>query len=112
MMSYGNVTKNSDGSLTKTPRIGLAGPFDNVWGKVWGIDLPYDPGRDTNLRALLSWAIPTWDQDLKLRPKADGIQDFRYVDDDWKALRVNLCRNVVNPGGTVSDPPNCPTRDW
>lgn len=113
MMSYVKVTKNSDGSVTKAPKIGLAGPFDNVWAKVWGIDLYYESGKDTNLRALLSWAIPKWDRDLQFRPKADGIQDFRYVNyDDWKVLRVNLCRNVVNPGGTVSGPPTCPNRDW
>lgn len=47
---YVKVTKNSDGSLTKAPKIGLAGPFDNVWAKVWGIDLYYESGKDTNLR--------------------------------------------------------------
>jgi hypothetical protein len=111
--TYVKVTKNSTGSLTKALKIGLARPFDNVRAKVCGIDLYCEAGRDTTLRTPLSWAIPGQGQDLRFRPKVDGIQDFRYVNyDDWKVLRVNLCRSVVNPGGTVSNLPDCPARDW
>ncbi|MGH3713015.1 MAG: hypothetical protein ACRDT4_06065 [Micromonosporaceae bacterium] len=48
---------------------------------------------------------------VQFRPKADGIQDVTYVNyNDWQVRRVNLCRNVVNPGGLVTDPPDCPVR--
>ncbi|MGH3737338.1 MAG: hypothetical protein ACRDT6_17245 [Micromonosporaceae bacterium] len=115
MMSYTRVTENPDGTVTKAPLIGVAGPFDNVWGTGYGIELFFEPGRDTNLRALLTWSSdkPERDGKLTFRPKADGIQDVRYVNyDDWQVLRVNLCRNVVNPGGLVSNPVSCPSADW
>lgn len=114
MMSYVKVTKNADGTVTKAEKVGLEGPFDNVWAAAAGVDLLYEDGVDTNLRAVTT-GIPT-DTGLGavwMRPKADGIQDFGYLNyNDWQVLRVGICQQVVNPGGTVSNPIKCPAKDW
>ena len=48
---------------------------------------------------------------IMFRPKADGINDFGYRNyNDWDILRVNVCKQVVNPKGTVSNPIKCPER--
>jgi hypothetical protein len=98
MTSYVEVTETA-----KRQRIGLTGPFDNVWLTGPGIDLLYEPNIRT-LRALLVRSKGG----LEFRPKADGIQLFRYVNyDDWPVLGRNLCRGVVNPGGLVAGPVQC-----
>lgn len=99
MTSYVEVTETA-----KRQRIGLTGPFDNVWLTSTGIDLLYEP----NTRALRALLVRSRGGGLEFRPKADGIQDFRYVNyDDWSVLGLNLCRGVVNPGGLVAQPVQC-----
>ena len=45
----------------------------------------------------------------QFRPKADGINDLLYVNyNDWETIRLGLCRNVVNPGGLITNPIQCP----
>ena len=103
MTSYVEVT-GTPGSLVKQQRVGLTGPFDNVWLPTPGIDLLYEP----NIRTLRALLVRTEGRGLEFRPKADGIQDFRYVNyDDWSVLRENLCRGVVNPGELVARPVRC-----
>ena len=112
LTSYVKVEKLADGTLNKTLKVGLEGPFDNVWLYAFGIDLLYEPGIDTNLRAVLSIAIdkPEVWAGIQFRPKADGISDMTMSDhNDWEILRIGLCKNVVNPGGTVANPITCPT---
>lgn len=112
LTSYVKVEKLADGNLNRTLKVGLEGPFDNVWLFAFGIDLLYEPGIDTNLRATLSIAIdkPEVWAGIQFRPKADGISDMTMVDNnDWEILRLGLCKNVVNPGGTISNPINCPS---
>ncbi|MSU34361.1 MAG: hypothetical protein EXS36_04495 [Pedosphaera sp.] len=114
MMSYVKVIRNADGSVTKAEKVGLEGPFDNVWAVAAGVDLLYEEGVDTNLRAVTT-GMPT-DTGLGavwMRPKADGIQDFNLLNyNDWQVLRVGICQQLVNPGGTVSNPIKCPPKDW
>ncbi len=110
MWSYTKVTQDAAGNvLSKQGRIGLDTWFDNVWAKGNGIDFLYEPAVDTNLRA----ANAAGEGVVQLRPKADGIQDFSYLNyNDWQVHRVGLCRQVVNPGGTVAHPIKCPAKDW
>ncbi len=111
MTSYVRVQEQPDGSLTKSLRVGLEGPFDNVWLHAFGIDLFFEAGRDSNLRAVFSRSSDNPDQEFKIwfRPKADGINDFVMTDyNDWEVLRLGLCKNVVNPGGLVVNPITCP----
>ena len=103
MTSYVEVT-GSPGALVKQQRVGLTGPFDNVWLTSPGIDLLYEE----NIRTLRALLVRSKGRGLEFRPKADGIQDFRYVNyDDWPVLRANLCRGVVNPGELVARPVRC-----
>ncbi|MEZ4570231.1 MAG: hypothetical protein R2849_07870 [Thermomicrobiales bacterium] len=111
LTSYVKVDKAADGSLTRTTKVGLEGPFDNVWLYAFGIDLFFEEGIDSNLRAALSIAIdkPELWAGIQFRPKADGVADLTMVDNnDWEVLRIGLCKNVVNPGGLVSNPIACP----
>ncbi|CAA9295464.1 MAG: hypothetical protein AVDCRST_MAG93-4221 [uncultured Chloroflexia bacterium] len=110
LQSYTRVT-GTPGSLIRKEVVGLSSPFDNVWFYAFGIDLLYEQGVDTNLRMVDSIAINksnVW-ATIELRPKADGIQDYNYRNaNDWETVRLGVCRNVVNPGGTVSNPITCP----
>jgi hypothetical protein len=109
MLSYVRVQPQQDGSLERTERIGLLSPFDNVWLYSYGSDLLFERTVDTNLRSVHAYATPKDRFQVWFRPKADGINDFAYVDyNDWEYLRDGLCRNVVNPGGLVADPITCP----
>ncbi len=107
MMSYVQVDRSSG---VGRERVGLLAPFDNVWRTITGADLLFEPGADTNLRAVLAHGKT---DELWFRPKADGISDFTYVNyNDWEVLRVNLCRGLVNPGGLVARPVRCASRTW
>jgi hypothetical protein len=110
LTSYVEVEQQADGSLAKTLKVGLEGPFDNVWLYAFGIDLFFEAGIDSNLRAAQSLAMSgdRWTP-IQFRPKADGIHDFVMTDyNDWEVLRIGLCKNVVNPGGLISNPITCP----
>jgi hypothetical protein len=112
MTSYVKVEKQDDGVLTKTLKVGLNGPFDNIWYYAFGIDLFFEAGVDSNLRSVSSMAINkdgVWTH-LQFRPKADAINDFVMTNyNDWETLRIGLCKHVVNPGGLVTNPITCPT---
>lgn len=108
MWSYTKMTRDGDGNEVATEAIGLDSFFDNKWYVGTGHDFLNEHGVDTNLRAVIAT-----NDTVALRPKSDGIQDFSYRNyDDWQVLRVGLCRQVVNPGGRVSDPIRCAERDW
>lgn len=103
MISYVDVQESSD-STVKTDRVGLNTYFDNVWRTAYGIDLLYEQGVDTNLRAVLSYG----DTQIWFHPKADGINDATYGNhNDWPVLAHEVCAGVVNPGNTVSSPIRC-----
>jgi hypothetical protein len=104
-MSYTKVTQQPSGELQKDPQVGLIADFDNMWHYAYGIDLLFERGYDTNLISMESLA----GGGLSVRPKADGINDFRYINyDDWATLRLGLCRNVINPGGLGPNAVTCP----
>ena len=112
LMSYVKVQEQADGSLTKTLKVGLNSPFDNVWLHAFGIDLYFEAGVDSNLMSTFSRSAANPDHTYKIqfRPKADGINDFLMTDyNDWEVLRIGLCKHVVNPGGLVGNPIICPT---
>jgi hypothetical protein len=102
------------GTLERRRRVGLKGDFSNTWATIQGADLFYERHVDTNLRAVLTHAVGRdTEYEVWLYPKADGWQDYRYVNyDDWEVLRVNLCREVVDPGDTVSNPIRCLPKTW
>jgi hypothetical protein len=82
--------------------------FDNVWYGGYGVNLMYEPGRDTNLRALVVPSGGAWDKKPVFQPLADGIVDSTTTGfDDLSQIRLKLCASVANPGGTVSNPRPC-----
>jgi hypothetical protein len=109
-MSYTKVTRLSTGELIRDPQVGLTANYDNVWLYSYGIDLLFEPGYDNNLISIQSRSSDTTGPtSIEVRPKADGINDFRYVNyDDWATLRRTLCRNVINPGGLGPNLVTCP----
>jgi hypothetical protein len=115
LQSYVKVAETTPGIFQKREVVGLASEFDNVWLYAFGIDLLFDNGIDRHLRAALSIAIDKPDvwATIQFRPKADGLNDHAYINyNDWEVLGVNLCRNVVNPGGLVQSPIGCATATW
>ena len=109
LLSHVKFVEPEDGGIERQELVGLSSPFDNIWSFAFGIDLLFEQGIDSNLRAVVSRAgRRNWTQ-IWFRPKADGIHDFTLDNyNDWEILLIGLCRNVVNPGGTVSDPIECP----
>lgn len=83
---------------------------DNVWYYGRGVDLLFERGTDTNLRAAVSTKLdsnPPVPPFVELRPKADGVVDFSYRNwNEWEALGIGLCRNRKAGGAQV----NC--FDW
>jgi hypothetical protein len=109
-MSFTKVTTQADGTTTRTPQVGLNADFDNVWHYAHGIDLLFERGYDLSLISAESRSSDTeGPTSIMVRPKADGINDFTYLNyNDWTTLRLALCRNVVNPGGLGSSAVTCP----
>jgi hypothetical protein len=80
---------------------------DNVWYYAQGVDLLFEPGVDTNLRAAVATKIENKPRFVELRPKADGVVDFAYRNwNEWEALGIGLCRNRKAGGAQI----NC--FDW
>ena len=82
---------------------------DNVWLFGNGVDLLFEPGGDTNLKAAISTALieegrPSPHR-IWLRPKADGVVDFQQRNySDWDAMRVPLCSLLRQNGAVVTCP--------
>jgi len=98
------------GRLVRTEKLGLEASYQNSSYHAYGVDLLFDRGRDSNLRA----AVTRWTgekehhREVWFRPYSDGILDYTYADsDDWATMRYVLCQRVVNPGGLVSNPIGC-----
>jgi hypothetical protein len=119
-MSY---VKVDPGTGEKTTLLGLDSAFDNTWLYGYGIDLLYDVGIDTNLRAAFTVGAnyggdnPDAPKEFQVwyRPVADGIFNYVYTNhNDWQVLRVGICRNVVDPAGVIPDADEiqCPPKDW
>ncbi|MEQ7009955.1 hypothetical protein ABN028_27640 [Actinopolymorpha sp. B17G11] len=107
MMSYVDVERLPN-RVVKTPRVGIATYFDNVWRTANGVDLFFEEGVDSNLRAVLAFANEKQLTQLWFHPKADGINDTTYTNhNDWAVLGRNLCGELVNPGGLVDNPVRC-----
>lgn len=82
---------------------------DNVWFFGNGVDLLFDPGVDSNLRAAVSTALIERGQPsphrVVLRPKADGIVDFDQKNfSDWSMIGYSLCALLKANGASVSCP--------
>lgn len=96
-----------------TAQLTMESAFDNQWTFGAGIDLAFDPGIDTNLRA--AWTLDAFAKDdpgrVRFLPKADGIEAYVMRDyDDWQVLRYGVCHALVAPGvGDVGhNPTTCP----
>lgn len=84
---------------------------DNVWLYGNGVDLLFQPGLDTNLRAAVSTALIEGGQPsphrIVLRPKADGIVDFDQRNfSDWEQIGKSLCTRLKENGAAVTCPAN------
>ncbi|MBM2620620.1 hypothetical protein JIG36_34480 [Actinoplanes sp. LDG1-06] len=100
MMSHVRVTGG-----VKRQRVGLDVHFDNKWRTASGVDLFYEKPFSINVAAAITYASSG---EVWLHPKADGINNNAYRNyDDWSVLRVGVCKDVVNPGGLVSNPIRC-----
>lgn len=98
--------------VTGALRVGLGSGFDSIWARGYGLDAWHDP-QDGNLRALWSMSptLGAGKGQLMFYPRADGINDFPQINyDDWSVLRWAVCKNLVNPTGSVSSPIACPPR--
>lgn len=83
---------------------------DNVWFYGNGVDLLFEAGVDSNLRAAVSTALIERNQPsphrVVLRPKADGIVDFDQRNhNDWALIGVSLCTLLKANGASVNCPP-------
>lgn len=76
-----------------------ASDHDNSWARGRGVDLMFEPGVDSNLRALIApsdiGANGIELLDLQLRPRADGISDYVFRNyDEWEYMGIDLCRTL------------------
>jgi hypothetical protein len=102
------VTKQSDGSLLKTPVFNFDGTFDNADSKGYGADLLFEPGLDTNLRAAIVYKVGRFHEKPAFQPLADGIIDMYYgASNDLQQIGLGACASVANPGNLVSNPMPC-----
>ena len=92
----------------------VAEDFDNVWFYGKGIDLLFEAGVDTSLRAAVATAL-IGDKGVPqphliyLRPIADGTVNFVQRNwDDWAALGIGLCRLRNKAGAAI----NCAAWDF
>lgn len=80
---------------------------DNVWLFGKGVDLLYEDGVDTNLRAVVASAlieggIPSPHR-IIFRPHADGVVNFTYKNwNDWEAIGYGVCRSLRTGGGDIT----------
>lgn len=100
------------GQLNGSPHIGRAAYFDNVWFK--GSAIQFMESTTGSVPQL--WAASTFvtkDNTIFFRPRADGVVDTTYRNyDDWQPLGWGLCRFMVNPDGSESNPVRCMARPW
>jgi hypothetical protein len=79
---------------------------DNVWYYGNGVDLLFEPGVDTNLRAAVASALqshPPAPHLINLRPKADGVVFQVYRNwNDWEAMGIDTCRMLQGAGAQVN----------
>ena len=83
---------------------------DNVWFYGNGVDLLFEPGVDSNLRAAISTALIVRGKPaphrVALRPKADGIVDFDQKNfNDWAMIGYSLCALLKANGASMNCPP-------
>lgn len=103
--SYVQVAANG----TRLPSFGLDTSFDNEWYTGLGVDLMFEPGHDTNLRAVVVPSAGDWMQKAVFQPLADGIVDLSYSGfNDLGQIAKGMCAAIANPGGnTVANPIPC-----
>ena len=90
----------------KTVRL-VARSHDNADFVGNGVDLLFEPGVDTNVRAVVATALGTDAEKhfIQLRPKADGVVDLVQRNaNDWETLGVELCRTRFLGGAQVRCP--------
>lgn len=108
------------GPIAGVLKLGMESYFDNEWTYAHGIDLLYETGVDSNLRAAWSFSDAWLEPDAAgvvragltvFAPKADGIEDLAYQNyDDWGVLRVGICAAITNPQTqpALNNPTTCP----
>jgi hypothetical protein len=109
------IAKNVNGALEI--RMGRPSDHQNEWFYAYGVDLLYEEGVDSNLRALVARKKRNDEQELvpntlELRPKADGIVNFDLRNrNDWEVLGVDTCR-VLSESAVGQDRIRCPDWKW
>jgi hypothetical protein len=109
MSTSGWVAKVDPTTGAVTQSVGFDATFDNGWAEGQGTELLFEPGRDTNLRAVIvPYPGKKWEGKAVLRPLADGIVDQNYGDfNDWEQIGLTHCASVANPSKLVSSPMDC-----
>ncbi len=68
----------------------------------------FEPGKDTNLRAAISYDFGDWKDRAVFQPPADGIVDLSYGSfNDWGQIAKSACASIANPGNLVASPMPC-----
>jgi hypothetical protein len=99
---------------TNELRLGLVSPYRTWWDYTFGVDAMYDANTGPNLR--VAWSISPEtsvanNTVIEFDPKADGIIDFQQTNyNDWPYVGFALCKSLVNPLGTTSNPIACGDR--
>jgi hypothetical protein len=93
------------GPLTRTRLVSRFHDNSDLVGDA--VDLLFEPGVDSNVRAVVATALGQTVEDhfIQLRPKADGIVDLVQKNaNDWETLGVELCRTLFLGGARVRCP--------
>ncbi len=91
----------------RNQKIGLESYFDNRSFSSSGFDIFYDSdSADGNL--MFAGGFPSHKTQIYFRPKANALNDITYSNlNDWETMGEFLCKTVVNPDGSISNPINC-----
>lgn len=86
-----------------------SGDHDNSSFFGTGVDFLFEPGVDTNLRAIVATAMARKGVEqphkIQFRPNADGIVDVTMRNrNDWETLGAEICRTKLVAGGTAKCP--------
>ena len=99
MRTSGVRVSNINGTIQKTPTFDFVSNFDNVWATAHGVDLMFERGHDTNLRAGIVFNFGGWNERVVFQPLADGIVDVNYGNfDDWSQIGLKACASDREPG--------------
>lgn len=104
LISYHKVNSATN---ERTQIIGLESYFDNSDYSSKGFDIFYDSD-SANGNLMYAGGFPSKQTQIYFRPKANALNNITYYNlNDWETMGKLLCKTVVNPDGSISNPINC-----